>query len=74
MSQDDEHRGIEMLNAVFEAGQFAVARDVAGHAHHEQITDAAIENQLHWSPRIGTGQDGSERFLAGGGAASPFRV
>ncbi len=61
-----------MADAIFNTGEFAHAGHIASYAHHEQIPNAAVENQFHRIARIGAGQDRGQGLLSlggGGGAA-----
>src|SRR5437763_9676056 len=49
--------------SVFETGDGCRRCEVPRNAHHEEMADCLVEDQLDRYPRISTRQDGSKRLL-----------
>jgi hypothetical protein len=66
MSQDDHQARPELLSREFDATDLRRSDNIAGYADDKQIAQPLIEDDLHGHSRIGTAQNGRERFLARG--------
>src|SRR5438552_4060996 len=57
------HLDTKYCRSVFETGDGCRSCKIARNAHHEQMTDGLIKDQLDGHPGIGTGEDGSKGLL-----------
>jgi hypothetical protein len=56
----------EGAHAVLEGARGGVALGVARDPHHEEVTDALVEDELDGNPRVGAAQHADRRRLAVG--------
>lgn len=61
-----------MAHRIFQRGDRGGGAHRAGIAHHEQITETAIEQQLHRHPGVGTTEHGCQGMLACHHRLHPF--
>ena len=66
VAEDDEERGPEVVDAVFDGADLVGAGDVAGDADDEEITHALVEEGLDGDTGIGAGEKDREGGLAFG--------
>jgi hypothetical protein len=66
MPQDDHQARPELFSGKFDATDLRWSDDITGYANDEQIAQSLIEDDLDGHSRIGTAQNGRERFLARG--------
>src|ERR1700746_3442466 len=62
----DEHHneaGAQNIDPVLDASQAFIVEHVARYSNDKQISEAFIEDDFRWHPRIGTTQDDRERVL-----------
>src|SRR4051794_29819592 len=64
MAQHDDQRSPEPLRGELDTADLGSGDDVSGHAYHEQIAQALIEDNFCRNPRIGAPEDHREWFLA----------
>jgi hypothetical protein len=64
--QDDNQPRVEPSSRELDTTNLRRGHDVTGDPDDEQVSQALIEYDLCWNPRIRTAEDDSERLLAGG--------
>ncbi len=63
VAQHDDERAVQHAHPVLDAAEDLRARDVARGADDEQVTDAAVEDDLGGQPRIGAAEEDGEGTL-----------
>src|SRR3984957_3321633 len=63
MSERQNRFHSQHRRTIFQAGDGVRGSNIADHPHHEDMTNALVENKLNRKPRVSAGKHGAKRLL-----------